>query len=128
MRSFIPKNQSKNSILNAKKPKVNLDNVKSDYAQSTKKFTNDQQRLFDLDPETRRRELDKMNKLRQSKDLVEKSKKNAGVAVIAIQPQKVNMFDDEARTSITSAKGKGKPNGKSSSIDKKKPTIGAAKA
>ena len=128
MRSFIPKNQSKNSILNPKKPKINLNNVKSDYSQSTKKFTNDQQRLFDLDPETRRRELDKMNKLRQSKDLVEKSKKNAGVAVIAIQPQKVNMFDDEARASITSAKGKGKPNGKSSSIDKKKPTIGAAKA
>lgn len=114
--------------MNPKKPKINLDNVKSDYSQSTKKFTNDQQRLFDLDPETRRRELDKMNKLRQSKDLVEKSKKNAGVAVIAIQPQKVNMFDDEARASITSAKGKGKPNGKSSSIDKKKPTIGAAKA
>ena len=128
MRSFIPKNQSKNSILNPKKPKINLNNVKSDYSQSTKKFTNDQQRLFDLDPETRRRELDKMNKLRQSKDLVEKSKKNAGVAVIAIQPQKVNMFDDEARASITSAKGKGKPNGKSSSIDNKKPTIGAAKA
>ena len=50
LRSFIPKNQSKNSILNAKKPKVNLDNVKSDYSQSTKKFYNDQQRLFDLDP------------------------------------------------------------------------------
>ena len=60
LRKFIPKNQSKPSNINAKKPKVSLENVKSDYAPVAGKFKNNQQRLFDLDTETRRKELIKI--------------------------------------------------------------------
>jgi hypothetical protein len=47
LRTFIP--NARKSQVNSKHPKLNLNNIESDYAQGATKFKSNQQRIFDQD-------------------------------------------------------------------------------
>ena len=134
LRTFIP--NARKSQVNSKAPKINLANVKSDYAQGAMKFKNNQQKIFDQDKEARLTEYKKQQIKQKHQLLAEKAKKGYNVAIISIAPQKMNMFDAQER-SPRAISPQTKVNTRNISIDKKKmgaksrsprDVIGSAKA